>query len=98
MKRVPTDAEIDAAAIELGVAVDGKCPRSKRAKVARAVALVADEKEAESLVPQHDSGVDAVIAAYRRIRDAEIGPADAAVLTAAIAPAIFRTALERNRT
>ena len=98
MKRVPTDAEIDAAAIELGLDVDGKCPRSKRTKVARAVALVADEKEAESLVPLNDSGIDAVIAAYRRIRDADIGPADAAVLTAAIAPAIFRTALERNRT
>jgi hypothetical protein len=98
VKRVPTDAEIDAAAIELGVAVDGKCPRNKRAKVARAVALVAEEKQAELTAPQVDSGVDAVIAAYRRIRDAEIGPADAAVLTAAIAPSIFRTALERNRT
>jgi hypothetical protein len=98
VKRVPTDAEIDAAAIELGLAVDGKCPRNKRAKVARAVALVAEEKEAESSAPQHDSGIDAVLAAYQRIRDADIGPADAAVLTAAIAPAIFRTALERNRT
>lgn len=99
MKRVPSDADIDAAARQLGVADDsGVCPRSKRAQVAKALVLADDEVAATAGERSLTTAVDSVIATYKQIRAADIGPRDAATITAALAPAILRTAPERNRT
>lgn len=95
--RVPTDAEINAAAVELGVAIDGKCPRSKRSQVAKAIEIAAEELRSAPDQVSLSRAVDAVIASYQQMRAADIGPAEAATMTAALAPAIYRTAPRRNR-
>lgn len=98
MNRIPTDDEINAAAVELGVAVDGKCPRSKRNLVAKAITIAEDERRStEPDVSFTHFTIDQVIAAYQRMRGADIGPSEAATMTAALAPSIYRTAPRRNR-
>lgn len=98
MKRVPTDAEIDRVAVRLGIDEDGTCPRRLRAKVAKTI-LLAEQDTATVAQASLTGAVDAVIAAYKQMRAADIGPAEAAAMTAALAPQIFRTAPpERNRT
>ena len=90
--RIPTDSEIDTAARELGVAVDGKCPRSKRAQVAKAIQIADAETRVEQ---QHTTDMDAAIAEvaafYRKLNDA-IGWEPAARITAALAPTLYRNA------
>ncbi len=97
MNRIPTDAEIDAAAVELGLAVDGKCPRKMRSTVAKAITIADDEQRSKEPDVSLTRAVDQVIAAYQRIRAADIGPSEAATLAAALAPLIYRTAPRRNR-
>lgn len=97
MNRIPTDDEINAAAVELGVAVDGKCPRSKRNQVAKAITIAEDARRSTEPDVSFTRAVDQVIAAYQRMRGADIGPSEAATMTAALAPSIYRTAPRRNR-
>lgn len=90
--RIPTDSEIDAAARELGVAVDGKCPRSKRAQVAKAIQIADAETRVEQ---QHttdmDAAVEVVAAFYQKLRERTNWEA-AARITAALAPTLYRNA------
>ena len=103
--RIPTDTEINEAARRLALAVDGKCPPSLRGRVARSIQLATEEddaaSEAESAAAErdraHTAGLDDICTTYRTLADRIGGPAASAV-TAALAPALYRTAHERNRT
>ena len=90
--RIPTDAEIDAAARELGIAVDGKCPPRKRAQVAKAVQIAnAETVSGQQRAGNMDAVVGEVAAFYRKLRE-EIGWEPAQHITAALAPTLYRNA------
>lgn len=90
--RLPTDNEIDTAAQQLGIADDnGTCPPNRRAQVAKSLLLAVDEDRREA---SRSAGIAAVVAdvvdVHRRLV-AELEPAAAAAITAALAPEIYRT-------
>lgn len=98
MPRIPSDAEIDATAIELGQAVDGRCPRHLRSKVAKVIQLADQEmSEAEAAESDVDQLVQAIAGMHRRLAAAEGLSYDAATaITAALAPGLFRITQQKG--
>lgn len=97
--RVPTDDEINDAAVDLGLAdADGRCPPKYRSRVARAVQLAqSDTDETERAEVSRASAVDEIVEVRNQLAAALGDDAAATTITAALAPEIYRTAHERNR-
>ncbi|PPJ31911.1 hypothetical protein C5E45_33000 [Nocardia nova] len=97
-RRIPSDDEINSAAVELGLAdVDGKCRPSARGRVAKSILLaekeVADAEQAAADI----SGPVRLIGEWHRALAAEVGAAAADAITASLAPTLYKSAQQDRR-
>lgn len=97
-QRIPSDDEINRAAVELGIAVDGKCRPSDRGKVAKSILLAEqDDADAEQATADIAGPVRRIGDMHRALVAEGVGFAAADAITASLAPTLYKSAQQDRR-
>lgn len=96
-QRIPSNDEINRAAVELGIDRNGICRPSDRSRVAKSI-LMAEQEVADAAQAEADiTGPVRLIGEVHRALVAEVGGPAADAITASLAPTLYKSAQQDRR-